>query len=111
MIEVPALAACLTLSKNDFIRTGARGATYLGYRKTIQEVVSRQLADWGDSAGPEARPRIARLERDLERVSRISRTTFPCCSRSSIAAAAGKTACRCLVAAAIERPGHSSPIC
>lgn len=77
LIEVPALAACLTLSKNDFIRSGARGATYLGYRKTIQEVVSRQLAEWGDSAGPEARPRIARLERDLERVLEDLADDFP----------------------------------
>ena len=77
LIEVPALAACLTLSKNDFIRSGARGATYLGYRKTIQEVVSRQLADWGDAAGPEARPRIARLERDLERVLEDLADDFP----------------------------------
>jgi hypothetical protein len=77
LIEVPALAACLTLSKNDFIRSGARGATYLGYRKTIQEVVSRQLADWGDSAGAEARPRIARLERDLERVLEDLADDFP----------------------------------
>ena len=43
LIEVPDLAACLTLSKNDFIRTGTRGATYLAYRKAVQEVVSRQL--------------------------------------------------------------------
>ena len=48
VIEVPELAASLTLSKNDFIRTGARGASYLAYRKAIQEVVSRQLAAWGD---------------------------------------------------------------
>ena len=29
VIEAPALAACLTLNKADFIRTGQRGATYL----------------------------------------------------------------------------------
>jgi hypothetical protein len=40
LIEAPDLAACLTLSKNDFIRSGARGAAYLAYRKAIQEVVS-----------------------------------------------------------------------
>jgi hypothetical protein len=77
LIEVPALAACLTLSKNDFIRSGARGASYLGYRKAIQEVVSRQLADWGDSSGGEARPRLARLERDLERVLEDLADDFP----------------------------------
>ena len=71
LIEAPALAACLTLSKADFIRTGPRGATHLAYRKAIQEVVSRQLAAWGDAreAAEEARRRVARpVERDLERV-------------------------------------------
>ena len=68
LIEAPDLAGCLTLSKNDFIRTGARGAAYLAYRKAIQEVVSRQLAAWGDTRDTDARPRTVRLERDLERV-------------------------------------------
>jgi hypothetical protein len=77
LIEVPDLAACLTLSKNDFIRTGNRGATYLAYRKAIQEVVSRQLALWGNGPGAEARPRIARLERDLERVLEDLADDFP----------------------------------
>jgi hypothetical protein len=77
LIEVPGLAACLTLSKNDFIRSGARGASYLGFRKAVQEVVSRQLADWGDSPGGEARPRPARLERDLERVLEDLADDFP----------------------------------
>jgi len=70
-IEVPALAGCLTLNKADFIRTGPRGATYLAYRKAIQEVVARQLASWGDARGEaaEARRRVTRpVERDLERV-------------------------------------------
>jgi hypothetical protein len=74
---VPDLAACLTLSKNDFIRSGARGATYLAYRKAIQEVVSRQLVEWGDRRDGEARPRIARLERDLERVLEDLADDFP----------------------------------
>jgi molecular chaperone HtpG len=77
LIEVPDLAACLTLSKNDFIRTGNRGATYLAYRKAVQEVVSRQLAAWGNSPGAETRPRIARLERDLERVLEDLADAFP----------------------------------
>ena len=71
VIEVPALAECLTLNKGDFIRTGPRGATYLAYRKAIQEAVSRQLSEWGDtrSAAEESRRRAARpVERDLERV-------------------------------------------
>ena len=77
LIEAPDLAACLTLSKNDFIRTGSRGASYLAYRKAIQEVVSRQLADWGDRRDGESRPRMARLERDLERVLEDLADDFP----------------------------------
>ena len=77
LIEVPDLAACLTLSKNDFIRTGTRGASYLAYRKAIQEVVSRQLAQWGDARDGEARPRTARLERDVERVLEDLADDFP----------------------------------
>jgi hypothetical protein len=71
LIEVPPLAASLTLNKGDFIRTGQRGAAYLAFRKAIQEAVVRQLSAWGDSREqPEAaRPRSLRtLERDLERV-------------------------------------------
>ena len=77
VIEVPDLAACLTLSKNDFIRTGTRGASYLAYRKAIQEVVSRQLAEWGDARHADAGPRPARLERDLERVLEDLADDFP----------------------------------
>ncbi|CAN5484948.1 MAG: ATP-binding protein [Acidobacteria bacterium] len=76
VVEAPDLAACLTLSKNDFVRTGPRGATYLAYRKAIQEVVSRQLNAWGD-ARDEARPRTIRLERDLERVLEDLADDFP----------------------------------
>jgi hypothetical protein len=77
LIEASDLAACLTLSKNDFIRTGSRGATYLAYRKAIQEVVSRQLGEWGDRRDGETRPRLARLERDLERVLDDLSADFP----------------------------------
>jgi hypothetical protein len=77
LIEAPDLAACLTLSKNDFIRSGARGATYLAYRKAIQEVVSGQLATWGDRRDDEARPRMVRLGRDLERVLEDLADDFP----------------------------------
>ena len=77
LIEAPDLAACLTLSKNDFVRTGGRGATYLAYRKAIQEVVSRQLDAWGDARDIEARPRTVRLERDLERVLEDLADEFP----------------------------------
>jgi hypothetical protein len=70
VIEVPALAACLTLNKVDFVRAGPRGATYLAYRKAIQEAVSAQLAAWGDAPDrtEEARRRARPVERDLERV-------------------------------------------
>ena len=71
LVEAPALAECLTLNKADFIKSGARGATYLAYRKVIQEAVAAQLERWGDGRGAvdEARRRAARpVERDLERV-------------------------------------------
>lgn len=80
LIEVPALAEFLTLNKADFIRAGARGATYLAYRKAIQEAVSRQLAMWGDAGGPaeRARRRAARpVERDLEGVLADLAGDFP----------------------------------
>ncbi|MBI3982866.1 MAG: ATP-binding protein [Gemmatimonadetes bacterium] len=70
-IEAPALAECLTLNKADFLRTGQRGATFLAYRKAIQEVVSEQLAAWGDARdhAAEAQRRRARpVERDLRNV-------------------------------------------
>ncbi len=80
LIEVPDLAACLTLNKGDFIRVGTRGATYLAYRKVIQEAVQRQLADWGVIDGPveETPPRQIRpLERDIERVLEDLSDLFP----------------------------------
>jgi len=80
LIEAPALAACLTLNKADFIRVGPRGGMYLAYRKAIQEAVARQLAAWGDArdASAEARRRVARpLERDLERVLMDLADDFP----------------------------------
>ncbi len=80
LIEVPALAECLTLSKADFIRAGERGAVYLAYRKAIQKVVSRQLALWGDARDAEERTRrrAARpVERDLEAVVLDLASAFP----------------------------------
>ncbi len=68
VIEVPALAAALTLNKGDFVRVGARGALYLSYRKAIQEAVAKQFAAWGDVRPPadQVRRRSLRpLERDL----------------------------------------------
>lgn len=80
LVEAPALAGCLTLNKADFIRSGARGATYLAYRKAIQEAVSRQLEAWGDApaADERARRRAARpIERDLEAVLADLAEDFP----------------------------------
>ena len=80
LIEVPELAACLTLNKGDFIRTGPRGATYLAYRKALQEAVSRQRAAWGDDreATDEAPPREVRpLQRDLAQVLEDLAVDFP----------------------------------
>jgi hypothetical protein len=78
IIEIPDLAECLTLSKNDFVRSGARGAMYLAYRKALQEVVSKQLAAWGDShADSSAPPRSAKLDRDLARVLEDLADEFP----------------------------------
>ncbi|WP_447973336.1 ATP-binding protein [Nitrospira sp. Kam-Ns4a] len=80
LIEAPALAACLTLNKGDFIRSGQRGALYLAYRKAFQEAVARQLHAWGDMREPaeEARQRAVRpLERDLGRVLEDLAQDFP----------------------------------
>jgi len=80
LIEVPALAECLALNKVDFIRAGARGATYLAYRKAIQEAVSQQLTEWGDASESteRARRRGARpVERDLEVVLADLADDFP----------------------------------
>ena len=80
LIEVPDLAACLTLNKGDFIRAGARGATYLAFRKAIQEAVSRQLSAWGEapSSSAEAPPREVRpLQRDLVHMLEDLAADFP----------------------------------
>jgi hypothetical protein len=80
LIEVPALAACLTLNKGDFIRTGTRGATYLAFRKAIQQAVARQLAEWGDApaASDQAPPREVRpLQRDLAHLLEDLADDFP----------------------------------
>lgn len=48
LIEAPELAASLTLNKADFLRSGPRGASFLAYRKAMQQAVSAQLARWRD---------------------------------------------------------------
>ncbi|MEO5616151.1 MAG: ATP-binding protein, partial [Candidatus Eisenbacteria bacterium] len=80
LIEAPALAECLTLNKGDFIRTGPRGATYLAYRRAIQEAVTQQFVAWGDSrdGNEPAQRRAARpVERDLESVLVDMADDFP----------------------------------
>ncbi|HEY7216830.1 MAG TPA: ATP-binding protein [Candidatus Binatia bacterium] len=80
LIEVPELAACLTLNKGDFIRTGARGATYLAFRKAIQQALAKQLAAWGDAppASEQAPPRELRpLQRDLAHLLEDLAMDFP----------------------------------
>lgn len=79
LIEVPALAEALTLNKADFIRTGPKGATFLAYRKAIQEPVARLLEEWGDAPRPSAsrRPRTRTLERDLRSVLAGLSDDFP----------------------------------
>jgi len=80
LIEVPELAASLTLNKGDFIRTGARGAAYLAFRKGIQEAVSKQLAAWGDAreTAEQAPPKEVRpLQRDLAHVLEDLAREFP----------------------------------
>jgi hypothetical protein len=69
LIEVPALAEALTLNKGDFLRSGARGALFLAYRKAIQEAVATQFAAWGATPPPQRRaPRTRPMERDIRRV-------------------------------------------
>jgi hypothetical protein len=80
LIEAPELAACLTLNKGDFIRAGARGATYLAFRKAIQEAVTRQLSAWGDAppSSAQAPPREVRpLQRDLTYMLEALADDFP----------------------------------
>ncbi len=80
LIEAPALASCLTLNKIDFVRAGPRGATYLAYRKALQEAVSSQLAEWGDlhGGGDSRRRRATRpVERDVEEVLLDLADRFP----------------------------------
>ena len=80
LIEVPQLAASLTLNKGDFIRVGARGAAYLAFRKELQKAVAKQLAAWGDAreSSEEAPPRELRpLQRDLAHVLEDLSIDFP----------------------------------
>jgi hypothetical protein len=80
LIEVPQLAASLTLNKGDFIRVGARGGAYLAFRKELQKAVAKQLAAWGDTreSDEEAPPRELRpLQRDLAQLLEDLSMDFP----------------------------------
>ncbi len=80
LVEAPELAACLTLNKGDFIRSGNRGAAYLAFRKAIQEAIAKQLSKWGDtpSTSLEAPPREVRpLQRDLVHMLEDLAADFP----------------------------------
>jgi histidine kinase/DNA gyrase B/HSP90-like ATPase len=121
VIEVPALAECLTLNKADFIRSGARGATYLAYRKAIQEAVAEQLAAWGDApaSAERARRRAARpVERDLESVLADLADDFPLLAtlveqrtggQRHLAATRGPHASPLVVAEPQAGPGDGAP--
>lgn len=80
LIEAPTLSASLTLNKAEFIRTGARGAAYLAYRKAIQQAVGQQLAQWGDTRDTHEdlrRKTVRPIERDLETVLVDLAQSFP----------------------------------
>ena len=69
LVEAPALASALTLTKGDFLRTGRAGMLYLAYRKALQEAVGAQLTAWGDArAAVTETQRVKR--RPLERLLR-----------------------------------------
>ncbi len=79
LVEIPALAASLTLTKGDFLRTGPRGAPFLAYRKAVQEAVAAQLAAWGEARDRQGarRPRTRRIERALQTVLADLAEEFP----------------------------------
>jgi hypothetical protein len=78
LVEVPALAAALTLNKAAFVRTGSGGALYLAYRKALQEGVSRHLAAWGDLDRGETTPAPKPIGlREIEHVLESLTDSFP----------------------------------
>lgn len=125
LIEVPELAACLTLNKGDFIRTGPRGATYLAFRKAIQQAVAKQLSEWGDApaASDQAPPREVRpLQRDLARLLEDLADDFPLLAslverraggqkRLAFGAPGNNGEARALVAASISEATERSEDC
>ncbi len=79
LVEIPAVAASLSLNKGDFLRTGPRGASFLAHRKAVQEAVSAQFAAWGEArdAREARRPRTGRIERALRTVLADLAQEFP----------------------------------
>ena len=80
LIEAPASRRQPDAQQGRLHPHGTPRRPYLAYRKAIQEVVSRQLADWGDArdAAEDSRRRATRpLERDLERVLLDLADDFP----------------------------------
>src|SRR5260370_11304825 len=79
LVEIPAVAASLSLNKADFLRTGPRGASFLAHRKAVQEAVSAQFAAWGEArdAREARRPRTGRIERALRTVLADLAQEFP----------------------------------
>lgn len=109
LIEVPDLAASLTLNKGDFIRTGTRGAVYLALPEGDQEAVSRQLEAWGDmrTGTPDASSRVMRpLERDLDRVLEELSDDFPLLGSLVERRAGGKSDCRSMASQSINQRGQ-----
>jgi Histidine kinase-, DNA gyrase B-, and HSP90-like ATPase len=116
LIEIPALAECLTLNKADFLRTGPRGSSYLLHRRAVQEAVATQLAAWGNEERPRSdalrRRRARPMERDLATVLVDLAEDFPLLSSLVDRHAggqrrlpvSGKTERSELVSAAISRP-------
>ncbi|MGQ0814420.1 MAG: ATP-binding protein [Gemmatimonadota bacterium] len=92
LIEVPELAEALTLNKGDFMRTGARGALFLAYRKAIQESAAGLLGEWGalPPAKAERQPRVRPIERDLQKVLAGLADDFPLLATLAARSAGGQ---------------------
>ena len=95
LMEAPDLAACLTLGKNDFVRTGTRGASYSHTAKPFRRW-SPDSSPSGAMRPTETRGRAASgWSGTSSACSNISPMTSRYCARWSIAAPEGKSGCRC----------------
>ena len=77
LVEAPALAASLAPGGSDFVRSGPGASAYTAHRKAIQTVVAEQLTAWGDTPSSDNRPRVLRLDRELERAVDALADDFP----------------------------------